>query len=82
MHQHSASAAHKPQSSIEAGELVAAATASAPEGQEEEDAHTPSVTDEQEEISETADIQDDVKEESGEAEVLKQAHSPIFPPAS
>ena len=77
---HSATAAHKPQSFLEAGELFAAATASATARQEEHRA--PSVLDEPDEIPETADIQDEVKDESGEAENLKQAHSPILPPAA
>ena len=77
---HSATAAHKPKSSLEAGELVAASTASATARQEEHGA--PSVTDEPDEIPETADIQDEVKDESDEAESLKQAHSPILPPAA
>ena len=60
--------------------MVAAATDSATARQEDDG--TASVTDQPEEIPETADIQDEIKDESGEAETLKQAHSPVLPPAA
>ena len=66
---HSAPATHKPQSSLEAGELVATATAGAAESQEEVE-------------DETAVIRDESQDLSAEIEPLKQATSPILPPAA